>query len=129
MKHVKGLTLIEVLVALAIVAIAMTAIIKATAQNIRATNHLETKTIATWVGDLVLNEVRLGIRSVPSGAEGIKATTQMLGNDWHWQATMMETPNKHIKKLVVRVSTDEIDNDQSNTVMQLDGYVYDDKTE
>ncbi len=58
-----GLTLIEVLIALAIVGIAMTAIIKATSQNIRSTAYLQNKLIAMWVGQQVSNEMLAGITS------------------------------------------------------------------
>jgi prepilin-type N-terminal cleavage/methylation domain-containing protein len=51
-----GLTLIEVLVALAIISIALTAIIKATSENIRGTAYLQDKTIAMYVARQILNE-------------------------------------------------------------------------
>ena len=60
-----GLTLIEVLIALAIVSIAMTAIIKATSQNIRSTQYLEHKTLAAWVGEEVLNKARVELLRLP----------------------------------------------------------------
>lgn len=124
MKQATGLTLIEVLVALAIVAIAMTAIIKATAQNIRATAHLQTKTTANWVAELILNEVKVGLVKVPPSSEGLNAKMDMLGNEWYWQVQSSATPNPRIKKINVRVYQYEPTDANASTITQLDGYAY-----
>src|SRR5689334_11446815 len=97
-KNVIGLTLIEVLIALAIVGIALTAIIKATSQNIRGTEYLQNKTIAMWVGSEVLNEARTGVLSL-SGSDKFNDNVTMLGKEWRISAEKMDTPNKHIKKI------------------------------
>lgn len=117
-----GLTLIEVLVALAIVSIALTAIIKSVSENIRSTSYLQNKTIALYVAQEVMNEVRLGVLKSP-GSERLQAKTNMLGNDWYWQMDESITPNTHIKKLTVDVYADEYDKDAS-PLMSLIGYIY-----
>jgi general secretion pathway protein I len=122
-----GMTLIEVLVALAIVAIAMTAVIKATTQTVRGTGYLETKTMAMWVGKQVLNEARLGLLSLPS--DKLKAKTLMLGREWHWQASKEATPNKHIDKLMVNVYANEPDDEDISPLISLESYVYREKVE
>ena len=38
-------------------------------QNIRATNHLQDKATAAWVGNLVMNEVRLNVLKIPENDE------------------------------------------------------------
>ena len=58
MRNLQGFTLLEVLIALAIISIALTAIIKASSQNIKDTAYLEDKAIANWVGLEVMNEVK-----------------------------------------------------------------------
>ena len=55
----KGFTLIEVLIALAILAIALTAVIEATSKNIQNTLYLQNKTIASWVGLEIINEAKI----------------------------------------------------------------------
>ncbi|SRR5579883_776923 len=108
-----GLTLIEVLIALAIVGIALTAIIKAASQSIRATTYLQDKTIAMWVGTQVINEARAGILVLPA-TDTLKQTTHMLGRDWHWQAHQEETANKRIKKVLVEVYGADPEEDTEN---------------
>ncbi len=97
-KKVVGFTLIEVLIALAIISIALTAMIKATSQDIRDTSYLEDKMIAHWVGLQVINEVRADIIKSNQSNE-----TDMLGKKWRWKESLIETPNPHIKKITVTV--------------------------
>lgn len=124
-KRQQGLTLIEVLIALAIVAIALTAIIKAASQNIRATTYLQEKTIATWVGQQVLNEARVGARRLPADDEKLRESTKMFGREWFWYAKRSATPNMHIKKMEVNVFTnDNVDDDDISPIVNLETYVY-----
>jgi len=99
-KNSQGFTLIEVLISLAILAIALTAIIKATTQTIRDTLYLENKTIAAWVGTQVINEARVGLIK-----ETTESQTEMLHHEWPWQLEIEPTPNPHVKKLKVKVYT------------------------
>lgn len=120
-----GLTLIEVLIALAIIAIALTAVIKATTQNIRSTSYLQEKMIALWVGEQVLNEARVGVLPLPDDDENIKEKTSMLGFEWYWQAQKIATPNMHIKKIEVNVFAHEIEEDEEQSpIIHLETYVY-----
>jgi general secretion pathway protein I len=122
-KNVAGLTLIEVLIALAIVAIAMTAVIKAASQNIRATTYLQDKTIATWVGQQVLNEVRVGTLNLP-GDDKLNQMTNMLGREWTWEASQVQTANKRIYKIEVNVFANKHENDEATPIVTLESYVY-----
>lgn len=101
--HNKGFTLIEVLIALAILSIALTAIIKATTQNIRDTHYIQTKTIANWVGMQVMNEALVGFVKLPEAPSHLDQETMMLGQNYEWQAELSETPNPHIKEIHVDV--------------------------
>lgn len=118
-RNASGLTLIEVLIALAIVSIAMTAIIKATSQNILGTQYLQNKTIAMWVGEQVLNEARVGILTLSPDQQ--MQTTTMLGQDWSWHASQEETPNPRIKKMSVDVFAPGT---EENPLISLDTFVY-----
>lgn len=119
-----GLTLIEVLIALSIISIALTAIIKATSQNIRTTGYLQTKTIAMWVGQQVLNEARVNLLRLPNSPDTLKQSTTMLGHDWFWEADQQDTPNKRIKKIEVKVFAKEPEDDAAPALITLESYVY-----
>jgi len=117
-----GLTLIEVLIALAIIAIAMTAVIKAVSQSIRSVTYLQDKTIALWVGENVLNELRVGLIKL-SDADETKKKVEMLGREWYTQVTSEETPNIHIKKISAKVSNVELDS-ETDPIIELESYLY-----
>lgn len=126
-KTLSGMTLIEVLIALAIVSIAVTAVIKATSQNIRATNYLQNKTMAMWVGKLVMSEAQTGVMHLPEPGDSIKKSMEMLGRNWYWQAYREPTPNKHIHKIHVQVYERESEDEDSTPIVNLEGYLYDAK--
>lgn len=120
----RGLTLIEVLIALAIIGIAMTAIIKATSQNIRSTAYLQNKTIAMWVGQQVMNEARVGLIKIPNPPDKLNQTTTLLGQQWAWTIDQEETPSKFISKIIVKVYKDQItDDEETSPVITLEGYI------
>jgi general secretion pathway protein I len=121
----QGLTLIEVLIALAIIGIALTAIIKAASQNIRSTAYLQNKTIAMWTGQQVMNEVRAGLIKIPNPPDKLRQTTTMLGQEWNWSADQEETPSPFIRKIVVKVfkgQTSEED-EEASPIITLESYV------
>lgn len=120
-----GMTLVEVLIALAIVAIAMTAISKAISENIRATAYLQDKTLSMWVGQYIINEIRAGVLKLPDSADKLKDSIEMLNKNWYWQAYQEETPNLRIKKILVNVYA--TDDEEAEPIMMLESYVYRDE--
>lgn len=120
-RTMSGMTLIEVLVALAIAAIALTAVIKAASENIRGTAHLQNKTIALWVGQEVMSEVQFGLLKLSEDSAGAK---NMLGQDWYWRASEEATANARIIKLNVRVYAHEPQDEDESSIIELDGYRY-----
>jgi general secretion pathway protein I len=123
-RTMSGLTLIEVLVALAIIAISLTAVIKAGSQNIRGTNYLQNKMIALWVGREVMSEVQVGLLKLSEGGDGTSNAVNMLGQDWFWRAQEEATANARIKRIRVRVYTAEPVDDEAQALADLDGYRY-----
>lgn len=114
----KGFTLIEVLISLAILSIALTAIIKFTSQHIRDTAYIQNKTIANWVGLQIINEARVGLLKLSH--DNTDQEIEMLGQMWPWKASMTETPNKHIKEINVEV----FQKPNKKPLLKLTSYVY-----
>ena len=114
------MTLIEVLIALAIVAIALTAIIKTTSQNIRSTAYLQDKTIGAWVALQVINEGRAGLETFPEAPGILEKETEMLGQVWKWRAYQKPTPNPQIREINVEVSHRK----GQAIAARLTGYIY-----
>jgi general secretion pathway protein I len=104
-NNAAGFTLIEVMIALAIISISLTAVIKATSQNIKDTIYLQNKMTAHWVGMNVINQARAGLIKVSSQANNLEEETEMLGSKWAWTAYTKDTPNPRIKEIHVEVDS------------------------
>lgn len=115
-----GLTLLEVLVALVILAVALTAIIKATTENIRATAYLQEKTQASWVGLKVLNQARLSLIQLPEAPEHRSYHETLLNQTFECQAHRTQTRNPHIQEIGVTVFHPP----NSEAIVELTGYLY-----
>jgi general secretion pathway protein I len=120
MRTNAGFTLIEILIALTILSIALTAMIKATSQNIKDNMYLQNKMIATWVGIQVVNEVRVGVIRLPAAPSALEKNSLMLGRKWPWEASLNSTPNPHIQKIDVNVFLPP----SKTPLIHLESYLY-----
>lgn len=103
MKKNTGFTLIEVLLALAVIAIALTALIKATSQTITNTARIKDKSISHWVAMQGITAIQLGALPVPNNQK-ISQVTTMLGERWYWQAVLTNTAIPHVLQITITVS-------------------------
>ena len=98
-----GFTLIEVLLALSIIAIALTALLRATAQNVAHTQRIKDKSISHWVEMQGVTAIQLGLVNINLNQE-ISQVTTMLGQRWYWRATLTSTPVKTTQQISITVS-------------------------
>lgn len=89
MRSARGFTLIEVLVALAIVAIGMAAVLEALTSSANTALYLEDKTLAQWVAFNRIETVRL-TGTVPTGGTS-NDTIDYAGRSWEWQQKVSNT--------------------------------------
>ncbi len=115
-----GFTLIEILIALVILSIALTAIIKATAENINHTAYLQQKIIAMWVATQIINETRAGLLILPNQPDELEKNIIMLGQRWDYHAYLKKTANLHIKEIEVDVFPEH----KKEKLIHLMGYLY-----
>ncbi len=114
----RGFTLIEVLVSLAILSTALTALIISNTENIDHIGHLKNKMAAHWVGMNVIFEVRLGLIEPPIDSGEINGKSIMLNQTWHWKTRLSHTPDIDTLKINVSVS----DETQGNSIVELVGF-------
>ncbi len=105
-RKASGFTLIEVLLALTIIAVALTALLKAIAQNVEHTQRIKEKTISHWVAMQGVAMVQLGLLQINQSQETTQDTT-MLGEHWYWRAKISTTPVKTIQLITISVSTEK----------------------
>lgn len=103
----QGFTLIEVLIALMIIAIGMTTLLKSISLNIQTTGRLKEKSIQHMVG---MNAIALlQTRSVAiSDNQTITQATQLLGQKWYWRAKLTATPVASMEQITVVVSPHQV---------------------
>ena len=90
MRSARGFTLIEVLVALAIVAIGMAAVLEALTSSANTAMYLQDKTFAEWVALNRIETVRLS-GAVPSPGTS-NDTLDYAGRSWEWREKVTALP-------------------------------------
>lgn len=96
-----GFTLIEVLVALAVVAIGMLGVIQAVGFSAQTSSYLREKTIAHWVAMNRLTEARL-LPDPPSEGKS-SDTVEMAGLRWHWTMEVQPTLVESMRRIDITV--------------------------
>lgn len=96
-----GFTLIEILVALSIVAVALAAVIQSTGNAINHSGHLRDKIFAQWVADNLFSEIR-SLNQFPATGT-TKGKTEMAGREWHWQRKVIKTPDDAVRRIDYQV--------------------------
>jgi len=103
-KPYMGFTLMELVVALAVLAIGMTAVLHSTSQAGHAGIFLKQKTIAHWVASNQAAELSIN-REWPR--PGITTGTETMANQtWHWEAEVRNTGVPELRLITIRVSLD-----------------------
>ena len=104
-----GFTLLEVLVALAVIALSMGAIIKATGDYTNNQSYLRDRTMALWVARNVLVQFRVD-KEWPDVGER-KGTQEMGNREWRWLAVTSQTDEEELRRLDVEVFPIESEDD------------------
>lgn len=97
----RGFTLIEVLVALAIVAIGMAAVLEALTSSANTAVYLQEKTLAEWVALNRIETVRLS-GSLP-GTGTSSDNIDYAGRTWQWQQKVTDTRIPNMRQIEVDV--------------------------
>lgn len=107
MKYPLGFTLLEVLVALAVLAIAMGAIIGTATQSVNTVGYLRDQTFAGWVAVNKVNELLL-LDAQPWPNEGSrKGVVELANRTWRWDAEFQKTDDPDMQRLDLSVRTSE----------------------
>ena len=117
----RGFTLLEVLFALVVLALALVALTRTAAVQVDAFGDLRERTIAGWLAQDLLTETHLG-SAFP--ATGSSSGTRRFGKaDWHYQIRVQGTDVPTIRRIDVRVYRDA---ERDHVVAQLTGFAGED---
>ena len=97
----RGFTLIEVLVALAIVAVALSAGMRALAQSADGASSLKARTLALWIAENRLARAQLDPSQPTTPASGNETQA---GMTLAWRQTLGATPNPAFRRIEIVVS-------------------------
>jgi general secretion pathway protein I len=113
-----GFTLIEVLVALAIIAIALLAALRAAGQGTNNVGELRSRLLAGWVAENLLAEHRARRDWLPVGIQ--RGSGRQGGLDFAWREEVVDTPNPAFRRVDVRVFAGA---EESHFLAHLTGFV------
>ena len=109
-----GFTLVEVLVALAIIAIALLAALRVAAGGTNSVGELRGRLLAGWVAENLLAESEWP-------ATGIRRGTQSQGGiEFTWRQEVIATPNVSFRRVDIRVFAAP---DEAHALAHLAGFV------
>ena len=98
----RGFTLVEILVALAIVAVALAAGMRALAQGADNASALKARTLALWVAQ---NQLAAAQLAVPWPALGnTEGAAMQAGTSFGWRAAIGNTPNPAFRRIEITVA-------------------------
>jgi len=112
-----GFTLFEVLIALAILAISLTAMIKASSENTVNTAYLRNKYLASLVAANKMNELQLLQNWPVTGNSNGK--TELGKYTWKWNIKIETTPDSRLRRVIIDISLDK----KEHTLYQSIGYL------
>lgn len=113
MKRAGGFTLVEVMVALAVVAIALPALMVTLYQQVDNTGYLRDKSLAHAVAANKLTEIRILSRARESLLSGKDSGTATVADrDWFWWVQSETTDVEQFYRVTISVAAEEEQQDQ-----------------
>lgn len=116
----RGFTLLEVLIALVVLGLALTALVHAAGVSVRDFGGLRERSSAGWVAANVVTEVRLNERLPATGRRD--GQQRLAGREWYWRLDIAGTQDARIRRLDVQVFADP---ERTDPVAQLTGFAGD----
>ncbi len=114
----RGFTLLEVIVALAVIAFALLAAVSAVSGNTRNATGLQQRTYAHWVAMNQMAELHAS-RRWPS-TRTTRGSSLMARHEWYWSMKVSTTPDKNVRRVDITVRADE---DDESPLVSLTGFV------
>ena len=116
----RGFTLVEVLVALVVVALGLTALMVAVSGTARTSGFLRDKSLAQWIALNRLSEVRLNVTKFGQNTD--TGELDFGSRKWHYDTRYFDTSIASMKRVVVRVYLGEAKT-KGNPLAQAVGFL------
>lgn len=119
-KSAAGFTLVEVLVALMVIATGLAALMVAVSGTARTSGMLRDKTIAGWIALNRLAEVRLNLTKF--GQNNDTGELDFANRKWHYDTRYFTTSINSMKRVVVRVYAGDLKT-KGNPLVESVGFI------
>jgi general secretion pathway protein I len=125
----RGFTLIEVLVALVIVAVGMSVVMGTLTSSAKAVSYMQDKTFAEWVALNQISSVRVALTAPgqlpPTG--NTNGDVDFANRKWHWRQEIVASQVAGILRIDVKVRPKDVgstsDDDNTNWYVTVSGIV------
>ena len=114
-KH--GFTLVEVMVALAIIALSLTAVAAKMARMIDTSNAMQERTFASWIAQNKITELRLA--NVIPEVTTTSGDIEYANRTWRWRAVVSETGIENLYRVDVEVTS----GDSNALIRKVTGFI------
>jgi len=114
----RGFTLLEIIISLAIAALGIAAVAKATGSAATVAAQTRERMVAVWVAGNRLSELRIQREWPELGARDTQAT--MGGRSWYVTRVVAETDNEAMRRVEIEVY---LDSERTSREYALHGYV------
>lgn len=105
----KGFTLIEILIALVILAVGLTALVVGGSELTSNTGYLKQRSIATWLADDIALQYRMGIFTIPPSVTEANGKEQRFKQTWQWQLVLLASPEENLQWYRVTIKQNDIE--------------------
>lgn len=122
-NKMRGFTLIEVMVALVVVAVALPALLTLVMTQLDGTVMIREKTQAFWVAQNQMTRLQLQHKLLPGYTlpDTANGEADMMGREWHWRMDVQETEVEEIVRLEIAVAREQ---DREFVLANLAGFFY-----
>ncbi len=113
----KAFTLVEVMVALAIIALSLTAVAAKMSRMIDTSNSMRERTYASWIAQNQITEMRLA--NVIPEVTATSGEVDYANNTWRWRAVVSESGIENLYRVDVAISY----GDGSSVIRTVTGFI------
>ncbi len=121
MKTNRGFTLLEILIALAILSIVSIALLSQSRQSVATRSALHDKTLGLWIAEDNLDTLRAEERWPSIGA----SSEEVVVNEREWQVMteVVETAQPNMRRITVGVNTQSSSGELDKPVVELTSFI------